>query len=55
MGIYALRDDNWSCYILHRIKVIGTGGKMWLGMIMHEELWEKYSENNGSKALAITV
>ena len=28
---------------------------MWLDMAMHEELWEKYSKNIGSKVLLIIV
>jgi len=28
LRIYALWDDNWSCYKLHGIKVIGTGENM---------------------------
>jgi len=41
--------------ILHRVKVIYTGGKMLLGMAMHEELWEKYFKTIGSKVLLITM
>jgi len=41
--------------ILHRVKVIYIGGKMLLGMAMHEELWEKYSKTIGSKVLLITM
>jgi len=44
-----------SYVILHRATIICTEGKMWLGMAMHEELWERYSKTIESKVLVITV
>ena len=38
-----------------RLELSALEKKMWLGMIMHEKLWGKYSNDAGSKALAITV
>jgi len=41
--------------ILHRYTVICTGGKMWLCMVIHEELWERYPKTIERKVLVITV